>query len=499
MTTFFRPSQTAFKNFSIILTALTAALGFFAASYRMYSLGFPLDDAWIHQTYARNLAELGEWSFIPGQRSAGSTSPLWTFVVSLGYLFKSPPILWSNLVGVLCLAGTAILGESIIHRELPISYRIPLFGFFLTLEWHLIWAAVSGMETALYVLIITLFFALLERQTISPFVLGSLIGLTVWIRPDGITLLGPGLLVAAVSSNNLWGKIKRIGGILLGTAFLFLPYLVFNNYMAGSWWPNTFYAKQAEYAVQTQIPFLQRLFSLISLPLIGAGITVFPGFLWQTLKAAKNKNWVLISAFLWWLGYNIVYAIRLPVTYQHGRYLIPSMAIFFIIAASGSNDLLNRLLDWGKTGMLLRKTWFLIIMATTLAFYAVGAHAYAVDVAIIQTEMVETAQWIEKNSPPSAIVAAHDIGALGYFGERKIIDLAGLVSPEVIPFIRDETLLGEYMDKVGAYYLMTFPQWYPQLTAGLPVAYSSNGMFSKSAGGENMKVYSWQVGEVNPK
>ncbi len=46
--------------------------------------GFPLDDAWIHQTYARNLALLAEWAFIPGQLSAGSTSPLWTILLAPG-------------------------------------------------------------------------------------------------------------------------------------------------------------------------------------------------------------------------------------------------------------------------------------------------------------------------------------------------------------------------------------------------------------------------------
>src|SRR5512138_2254022 len=46
-------------------------------SARTFRIGYPLDDAWIHQTYARNLALHGEWAFIPGRPSAGSTSPLW--------------------------------------------------------------------------------------------------------------------------------------------------------------------------------------------------------------------------------------------------------------------------------------------------------------------------------------------------------------------------------------------------------------------------------------
>ena len=37
--------------------------------------GFPLDDSWIHQGYARNLSERGEWVLIPGEQSIASTSP----------------------------------------------------------------------------------------------------------------------------------------------------------------------------------------------------------------------------------------------------------------------------------------------------------------------------------------------------------------------------------------------------------------------------------------
>ena len=47
--------------------------------------GFPLDDAWIHQTYARNLGLHGVMAFSPGQPSTGSTSFGWTFLLAVGF------------------------------------------------------------------------------------------------------------------------------------------------------------------------------------------------------------------------------------------------------------------------------------------------------------------------------------------------------------------------------------------------------------------------------
>ena len=121
----------------------------------------------------------------------------------------------------------------------------------------------------------------------------------------------------------------------------------------------------------------------------------------------------------------------------------------------------------------------------------IGAFTYAQDVAIINTEMVAASQWIAVNTPPNAIIGAHDIGALGYFGNRRILDLAGLVSPDVIPFIRDENALAVYLNGHGANYLLTFPGWYPQLVQNRRILFQTSGIFSIAAGGENMAVYQW--------
>jgi hypothetical protein len=122
-------------------------------------------------------------------------------------------------------------------------------------------------------------------------------------------------------------------------------------------------------------------------------------------------------------------------------------------------------------------------------FWMLGARAFALDVAIIESEMVDTAQWINRNTPGDALIAAHDIGALGYFGGRSIIDLAGLVSPEVIPIIRDEHAIANFLEGQKADFLVTFPGWYPYLSSRAAPIYSTGGNFSPHLEGENMAVY----------
>jgi hypothetical protein len=109
----------------------------------------------------------------------------------------------------------------------------------------------------------------------------------------------------------------------------------------------------------------------------------------------------------------------------------------------------------------------LSLAITLLAFVAVGARAYATDVSIIEGEMVSVARWLDIHAAPGDLIAAHDIGAIGYFTQRPLLDLAGLVSPEVIPFLRDEARLSAFVRQRGAVYVVTFPLWYPRLTKNL--------------------------------
>jgi hypothetical protein len=121
----------------------------------------------------------------------------------------------------------------------------------------------------------------------------------------------------------------------------------------------------------------------------------------------------------------------------------------------------------------------------------VGANSYAQDVALIESEMVVSAKWVAENVSPHDIVAAHDIGALGYYDDHELIDLAGLVSPEVIPFIRDEERLSEYLDSKDVGYLVAFPDFYPVLSEQAEPAFVTDG-FGVESGGNHMIVFHWR-------
>jgi hypothetical protein len=49
----------------------------------------------------------------------------------------------------------------------------------------------------------------------------------------------------------------------------------------------------------------------------------------------------------------------------------------------------------------------------------------------LETMLGGMGRWLEKNTPEDALVAACDIGAIGFYSHRRILDLGGLVTPEI--------------------------------------------------------------------
>jgi len=481
------------RDFFILAAAvLVIALIYLLASQFNYAIGFPLDDSWIHQTYARNLAERAEWAFRPGIPSAGSTAPFWSALLAFGFLIRLSPYIWTYLLGAVTLFALAVVCEWAV-RELVKSYRprFPWVGIFIAFEWHFAWAAMSGMETLLHGLIVTTVLILLMTNSPRYLTLGLLTGLAAWVRPDGLTLLAPVFMVILFSGEGIKPRLIQLTQYLIGFGTLFGFYLLFNLAIGGTPMPNTFYAKQAEYVLWQQTPFVTRLGQMFLQLLVGPSLVLIPGVIGWLVKSVRQKMWGSLAALLWSVGYFILYISRLPV-YQHGRYIMPAMPIFFLfgLLAFAEFDAGKLFTRYHWIGQFV---WRASIAMLTLAFIFLGAQSYANDVAVIESEMVVTAKWAATNLPPDALIAAHDIGALGYFDQHELIDLAGLISPEVIPFIRDEPRIADYLNQRGADYLIAFPDFYPQLTENAEIVFVTNSAITLTFDQQNMVIYLWKT------
>ncbi len=263
-----------------------------------------------------------------------------------------------------------------------------------------------------------------------------------------------------------WGLVRKktnlrsLLGYLLPLLGLLVLYGLFNYSLSGSVLPNTFFAKQLEYSSELSAPLAMRLQKVFIIPTIGAGLFLIPGFLFSIYKAIKVRSVWMIGVILWFLGYGLLYAVRLPLIYQHGRYLFPLIPVYFMLGMLGSRDLIQWIGDKREQYMKLVRLIAVCAFGSGLVFIISGEVSLVEDIQTIDQLMVQPAIWIRENTPEDSVIAAHDIGALGYFGERKILDLAGLIQTDVIPIIRDEEKLIDHMANNEAQYLVVFSDWY---------------------------------------
>ncbi len=480
------PLQRLEKRQYLVLAA-GAALGlggYLLAAIVFAQPGFPLDDAWIHQVYARNLAWYGQFAFRPGQPSAGSTAPLWSVLLALGYVLRLPPLLWVVLLGWGTLFAQGVLAEKF-ARALVNAYapRWPWIGLFFVLEWHHLWAMLSGMETGLFMLAVFWLLGRLLTKRCGAACLGFWIGGLVWLRPDALTLLGPAVVVLLLAPKRSWReRASQLGLLALTLGVPLTLYALLNLLLDGTMLPNTFYAKQTEYALLLQQPFWQRMGGQALPLLVGAGIVLLPGWVYWVWQAWQARNWQALAVVAWMVGYLGVYALRLPVTYQHGRYQMPVMPLYFFTALLGVLSISPE----GRRALPVA-IWRMSMAAILGIFSLLGARAYAADVAFISGQHVTVARWIAENLPSDALIAVHDIGAIGYFAPQPLLDLAGLISPEVIPWLQDETRLAFWLDEQGVDYLVTLIGWYNQLDARLDPVFCGVGQPSAP----RLCVYAW--------
>ncbi len=501
-----RLSLTKRDGFYVILAAIVVMLYVITANG-----GFPLDDSWIHQVYARNLAENGEWAFIPGEPSGASTSPLYTVLLAGGYLLNIPYDIWAHMLGAVALGISGILAGRLADRLLPFeTFTAFITGVAIVISWHLAWAAASGMETMIFSMFTLLLVYLTWRELDSVSqnashvmwrggVFGIIAAFAMLTRPEGTLLAGLcGLSLVLVRPDGRWRTVMLWSiGAGIGFIVFALPYILLNLSLNDSILPATSGAKYAQHEPLLEVNYLVRLLSMF-IPIIAGGqfllipgITYYGVWVWGRARSQRSA-WLLILPVLWGVALIALYAARLPASYQHGRYVIPALPLLLIAGVIGTVLLVRRIYHI----TLPRVTMVTIAVSAIFAFiyfgFILGPDVYDSDVTVIDEEMVASAHWIAENIPEDQLLAVHDIGAIGYFAPRPILDIAGLVSEEFIPIYHDADALWGLIESRDAQYLMAFPDQIPGDTVDDPrlcPVFESSGRTSFNLGGPKMVVY----------
>ena len=452
-----------------LVSTVLSCIHYLATMLSIASPGLTLDDSWIHVQFARTIYEGTPWEYSPGYPSTGSTSPLWSIILSSIFWFTTEPsgVVWGvYLISIVFYVGSTYLAGRIVATYLEsVSWGIVTSIAFVFVPRNT-WLMLSGMETPLFVFVLLLSIVILDKEDMKyDLALGILAGLAFLSRPEGVIIVFCIPLRLLILS--LKGKVTRIRlGLFLLSGVIALavasPWILHCLSVTGYPLPDTFYAKvHAPTASEIEAWDIFWTFFVQELPFLP--VAAFLGI----ILIPKGRP------FAWLLPVSLTVIYRLSTPYaaliNNNRYLLPVFDLFLIAAVAAVAILLKivfvAILEIRDTVSLNHLCVFVVavlIIVPMIPSYSFQATFYGKAAGNINDMQVAIGLWLDENTPPDAVFATHDAGALRYFSNRTMIDHAGLVSPDIVHGNMTDFEKIQYLHDQGCNYVVFFPDlfWY---------------------------------------
>jgi hypothetical protein len=456
-------STSAERWITIVLVALA-----FAA--RLIPGPRMIDDAFITFRYARNVVHGIGFVYNSGERVLGTTTPFYTLLMatlSLVTRSENYPVLALITNALADAASTLLLYH--LGRRLSNS---PLVGWAVALLWAInpmsVTFAIGGMETSVFILLMLgTFTAHLHRR---PYLTAALAALSFLTRPDAVLIVA--LVFAQLALENVKSQPpKRTGGRLSNfkwsnwrsfaiASLVFVvtvaPWFIFAAAYFGNPIPQSVSAKSLAYRLPPEVA-LGRLMQHFAVPFFESDVFDIGGLIrlvvYLTLSLAailsalrREPRARSVPLLAYPLLYATVFAIANPLIFRW--YLappLPGYMLAILIQISSFESIISKLTH--RIVHLKFKVWY-VIFGLLVAFYLVsGLRAWtlhpdhgpdrpAPQMAYIELELLyhQVAADLKPLVSADTVIAAGDIGALGYDTGARILDTLGLISPKTVRY-----------------------------------------------------------------
>ena len=380
------------------------------------------DDPFITYRYAENIAQGVGFVYNPGERVLSTTTPLFALLLAIPSLAGFDVHLVATGIGALSLAVGALF-----IWDLSRTWGTPLVGWAALLLYPTfpLLVATVGSETPFYLALCLGGFAFYAK---GRYWLAALcVGLAVLARPDGALVA----LLLAIDFIN-----RRPTHIPWGAVILFylitLSWVLFAWAYFGSPVPVTLLAKQRQGAMaisqQFAAGFLTILGGYSSWNYVLEGALALLGLVYSLLR---RRAWILFFA---WTGLYFVSFTLLGVSRYFWYYapLVPGFVVAVGLGIFASSSAFDR---QGSTRSL-EGTGAMGILAVVLIgvfTLAQGASVWRLQHQANDRYAIYRAigEWLEVNSQPEDRIGALEVGIIGYYSGRPMIDFAGLLQPQV--------------------------------------------------------------------
>jgi hypothetical protein len=425
-------SSPGFPLLALIILALLIRLLWIAYT------DFAYEDAFITFRYAKQISEGNGFVYNPGERVYGTTTPLFTLLLTGWLLIPGTDVVTgARLFDLTSAIGALVLLVLTLRRAGATQFQqilaISLIGF-SSRFWIM---DTGGMETPLVILLLSAsWYAYVNGKFGWT---GVLSGLLLWTRID--LVLWPVVLCLVEARLNSKAVLK----IASLTMLVYLPWVIFSTLYFGSPIPHTITAKWVAYTLPSQESYLSHLFVLIKwlnplhLPDRLEVIEVLIAFsivgiaAWQTSRIYKHKLFAVLPLFA------ILETIRIVLSRAtiFSRYYAPTFWVVLILLSLGLGSLLKRLRSVRSLSSFWRSVWGLAFLCLFLGLgFQVAKGARTAQMYRHEGALKPAGLWLRENSEPGATVQLEPLGYVGYYSERVMIDEVGLVTPQMVTLKR---------------------------------------------------------------
>ena len=427
--------------------AIPGSLALVALLARLSVGPLTVDDAYITFRYARNLADGLGLAYNVGERVLGTTTPL--FCLLLAGLYRLSRVGLPHLAvatsAAIDAATTVLLFWLGRRLGLARGWTSLLAGLF-SLNALSIGFAACGMESSLFTFLVVA--AVSAEAAGRPGLAGLAAGLAICTRPEGLIV---GVLLVV---RYLLVRRSLPWAMLLGFASPVLPWVVFATVWFGSPIPQSVAAKAVHYR---QGPLLNTLllianvgqpgFNQLAFDLpdaanrIAVGFAVGVGILFVGLAAVPSLVRFLRGKIelLPLVGFAPLLAGAYAVAGARNVHLFPWYLVplvpFYLLAQVGIVQRVSHCLPrpvalclglglacWMVSGLSLGREQG----RSPLAPYGMTL--------VRERAFITAAEHLAPRLQPDTVVALPEIGAFGYVSGARILDTAGLVSPQALRF-----------------------------------------------------------------
>lgn len=443
---------------------------------------YALDDAYIHAAIAKNFAAHGVWGVSQYGFTSASSSPLWTGLLALFYVFIGP---WELLPLVLNLIFAVLLILAIdfvlTQSNVPPLYRL-FIGLAVVILLPLNTLILIGMEHVLQILLVVLFSfytaRMITTETLPPLrswqfgrvlLLGILLGS---VRYEGLFLVAIfcALMLLRLSWQHvtyavILGAVSAVpiglyGLIAISNGWQFLPTSLIiksdANYLSsvglGGWFQ---YFIEDTYNIMAN----QHVMSLLVLAALALFILRY-----ARVQSLWDVPQLMLIAFVGITLIN-VRLVSWPEPGTFSRYEAYLVALAFVVLAAALGPYLPRRFEPRHWPVLLVSLLLVAFLGNDV-YHRYEKIAYEEPVVTatrdIYSQQYQMARFLDRYYS-GAVVGANDIGAINFFADINNVDFWGLGTIEIARAVEDNRynteFIRQYMADRGGQIAVFYEPW----------------------------------------